>query len=85
MTKLDHMAYTLADRACICDIESNAIDTLVSGQRWLDIRAMTDPREMPDEVIEMNRQALDYAEQRALFTRHPIYAHLVRINPEHKT
>lgn len=83
MTTLTHMAYTLADRACICDIECNSVYAHLDGLRWLDIRAMTDPREMCDDVIEMHTQALAYAEARGLFTKHPEHAHLVRINTEH--
>ena len=79
------MAYSLADRACVADIECHAVAAYLDGQRWLDIRAMTDPREMPDDLIEMHAQALAYAELRGLFTKHPDHAHLVRIAPEHRT
>ena len=73
------LAYLLADRACICDIECNAVATKLQGREWFDTRPMLDRREMPDEVIDMNAQALEYAEQRGLFTRHPAQPHLVRI------
>jgi hypothetical protein len=81
-TALDKLAYTLADRACVCDIECNALPTNVDGQGWFDIRAMLDPRELCDETIDMMDQALTYAAQRGLFKRHPDFAHLVRITQE---
>ena len=78
--RLAALAHQLADRACISDIETEAIaHTDEHGRKWHDTRPMLDPREMPDDFIEMNRQALDYAHQRGLISPHPQHAHLVRI------
>jgi hypothetical protein len=78
--RLAALAHQLADRACIADIETEAIaHTDEQGHKWHDTRPMLDPREMPDDFIEMNRQALDYAHERGLISPHPQHAHLVRI------
>lgn len=82
MSRLDVMAYVLADRACIADVECHAVAVRDAGQRWWDVRPMTDPRELCDDSIEMNAQALAYLEARGLLTRHPQHAHLVRIAME---
>lgn len=75
------LAHLLADRACIADIETNCIAQRPDeqGRRWYDTRPMLDPREMPDHLIDMNRQALDYARARGLVSAHPQLPHLVRI------
>lgn len=74
------LAHTLADRAVVSDIETEGVaQTDEHGRIWFDTRPMLDPREMPDDFIEMNRQALDYAHQRGLIRPHPSHAHLVRI------
>ena len=82
MTRLDRLAYTLADRACIADIETECHVLQADGVPWWDTRPMTDPRELPDDLVEMNTQALAYAELRGLFTRHPLRPYLVRIQPQ---
>ncbi len=85
MTQLDTTAaaYALADRAVISDIECNCIGVRQPHDpaRWYDTRPLLDPREYPDPLLEMNRQALDYADARGLITRHHDAAHMVRINP----
>jgi hypothetical protein len=74
------MAHTLADRAVVSDIEAEAApQTDEHGRKWYDTRPMLDPRELPDDFVEMNRQALEYAHQRGLVSPHPQHAHLVRI------
>lgn len=73
-------AHRLADMYVIADIETCA--TRVGD--WWDTRFMFDRRELCDESIDMNRQALDYAMQRGLVHAHPEHAHLVRINKAHK-
>jgi len=82
MNALDRMAYELADRACVTDIESNGTLLAVVGACWIDIRPLTDRRELCDEMIAMNKQCLAYAEQRGLFLRHPDFDHLVQIDTE---
>jgi hypothetical protein len=73
------LAHQIADRAVICDIESEGIrQTDEQGRRWYDTRPLLDPREQPDDCIEMFRQALAYAHERGLISPHPQHAHLVR-------
>jgi hypothetical protein len=74
------MAHRIADRAVVADIESEAVPhTDAQGLIWSDTSCMLDPREMCDDFVEMNTQALDYAQQRGLITRHPKFGHLVLI------
>ena len=78
--RLAELAHQLADRAVITDIESAAhSQTDDHGRRWYDTRPMLDQREYPDDVVEMNRQALDYAHQRGLVSPHPQHSYLVRV------
>lgn len=80
------LAHRIADRAVICDIETECLVVCdETGRGWWDTRVMLDPHELCDESIDMNRQALDYALQRGLVHAHPDHAHLVRINPDHQT
>jgi hypothetical protein len=80
LIKLADTAHTLADRTVISDIETEGVaQTDEHGRKWYDTRPMLDPRELPDDCVEMNRQALDYAHQRGLVSPHPSHAHLVRI------
>ena len=70
----------LADRACITDIECHAhAQTDAQGRKWWDTRPMVDPREQPDQAVDMNFEALAYAHQRGLIIPHPVDSHLVRI------
>jgi hypothetical protein len=74
------LAHQIADRAVISDIETEAVGQLDEQQRrWYDTRPMLDPREMCDDMVEMNTQALAYAHERGLISPHPQHAHLVRI------
>jgi len=78
--QLAKLAHTLADRACVADIECQAVLTDIEQPgRWHDTQPMLDPNEQPADIIEMNAQALAYAEMRQLFDRHPTQPHLVRI------
>lgn len=78
--QLAELAHQLADRACISDIEVHAhAQTDDLGRKWYDTRPLLDPREQPDDFIEMNLQALAYAHERGLISPHPVNTHLVRI------
>lgn len=76
------LAHRIADRAVIADIETEAnAQTDEHGQRWYDTRPLLDPRELPDDWVEMNRQALEYAIGRGLVEVHHLHDHLVRVQP----
>lgn len=79
--QLEALAYQLADRACISDIEAEAVAAPIGAGvlRWYDTRPMLDPRELADDFVERNRQAIGYALGRGLIMRHPTQPHLVRI------
>jgi hypothetical protein len=78
--RLSFLAHVLADAMVVSDIECNAhaeLDAL--GRRWFDTRPMLDPREQPEEIIDMTRQALEYALARPLVVQHSHKPWLVRI------
>lgn len=78
--ELSRRAHRIADAACIADLESGATpQTDAHGQRWYDTRPMFDPREVPDTIADMYREALDYLILRRAVEAHPLHAHLVRI------
>lgn len=78
--QLADLAHQLADRACIADIETQAQRCpRVGAVQWYDVRNMLDPREQPDDFVEMARQALAYAEARGIILRNSSDPHLVRI------
>jgi hypothetical protein len=72
-------ALLIADRAVISDIETECVVEVLHWQRWYDTRPMLDPRERPDDLIEMARQAIEYAVRRGLVERHHAHAYLVRV------
>lgn len=69
----------IAERAVICDIESECPTISVDGITWRDTRPMLDPREHAPEIIDMATEALEYAEARLLISCHPLQRHLVRV------
>lgn len=78
--RLAELAHKLADRAVVADIEGEGIpQTDEHGRTWYDTRPMLDPREQPDDNIEMSLQAISYAHERGLISQHPVDTHLVRI------
>ena len=72
-------AVSIADRAAIADIESHCpvFYRMPDGRKVYDTRPMTDEREHAPEVVDMARQALDYARWRQLIWSPPGSAHLV--------
>jgi hypothetical protein len=78
--RTDALAHTLADRACIADIQTNCHLRHDSMARaWWNTQPMLDPNEQPAQCIDMNAQALEYAEARGLIVRDPTQPHMVRI------
>ena len=75
-------ATLIADAAAFSDIEANA-DAVSTGEgpQWYDVRPMLDEREHSLEAIDLATEAIHYAVQRGLATRHPTIPHLLRLNP----
>lgn len=80
ITQLLTLGLAIANRAAICDIESECVATEDDdGARWYDTRPMVDPREHSGELIDMATDTLVYAEASGLIRRHAQHRHLVRI------
>ena len=80
LARVHHLALTLADRACIADIESEGFpERDAEGRLWHDVRPLLDDREHAQVFVDMAREALDYAQLRGLVEVHPKAAGLVRI------
>jgi len=72
-------AFELANEYVISDIECNGRAVLCDKLKWYDVRGMLDERELSPQCIDMNRQALAYAEEAGLIERNAASPHLVRI------
>lgn len=73
-------AFKLADRYAVSDIETQAVSLRgPDGTRWYDTRVMLDPREHEPRSLDMAQDAIEYAIERELATRHPEQPHLLRI------
>ena len=78
-TALIEQAFQIANAAVICDIESEGHQVVLGGWVFYDTRPMTDLNEHGPEVVDMLRQAIDYALQAGLAMQHPTQPHLLRI------
>lgn len=79
-TDLLGMALAIANRAAICDIETECVATTdAAGVRWYDTRPMLDPREHSGEIIDMAVEVLLFAAESGLIRRHAEHRYLVRI------
>jgi hypothetical protein len=72
-------AVRIADRAVICDIESEGVRIGAQSERRYDVRPMLDEREHSPEFIDMARESLAYAAARRLVLLDEQTPHLVRI------
>jgi hypothetical protein len=79
---IDAHGHKLAGMYVIAEIETASDPIKRNGVSWWDTRVMLDPRELPDDFVEMNRQSLQYAYLRGLIAWHPDEPHLVRIIPQ---
>ena len=76
---IDAHGHKLAGMYVIAEIETACDRVKRNGESWWDTRVMLDPRELPDDFVEMNRQSLQYAYLRGLIAWHPDEPRLVRI------
>lgn len=60
------LAYRMADRLVVADIECEAVRIRPDSERLWDVRHMLDPRESCDEAIDMVREAIAYGMWRGL-------------------
>jgi hypothetical protein len=77
--ELAAMSQRIADQQVIAEIESNCPAYVQGGDKWLDTRFMTDPREHSGEVLDMNAEVLGYAARRGITIAHLLQPYLVRI------
>jgi hypothetical protein len=73
------MAFDIADRAVIADIEGECSAHCADGHRWYDLRPMLDLHEHAGPVIDMAQQAVVYALLRGLVVADTKHPHLVRV------
>lgn len=74
------LAMRIANRAVLDDIRSECPRVhLGDGQHWLDLRPMLDQREHSPASVDMAGEAIAYALDCRLITRHPVHAAYVRI------
>lgn len=71
------LAVSIADRAVISDIESEAIRLDLDGRAWWDTRLMTDAREHAPEVVELASDSIRYAVGTGLASVHPNQPYLL--------
>lgn len=69
----------LAERAVVADLQTACDAVVIDGTCWWDTRPMTDTREHAQEICDMAREALHYAECRQLIAWHPQHPHLARV------
>lgn len=64
-------AFAIADAAVVSDVETNAllVGGLSYGRLLYDVRPMLDPREQPQEVIDMAQQAVNYGLARGILAK----------------
>lgn len=66
-----------AMRSIVECIECECNPVQIFGQTWYDTRPMLNPHELPDSMLDINRELLDLACAHQLIARHPQQSHLV--------
>jgi hypothetical protein len=79
-TQLIKLAFEIANRAVIEDLESYAVKVQTDGRIWWDTRPMTNPHEHCAESIDMANEAIRYAVGAGLVGLHPQRPYLVTIH-----
>lgn len=78
-TALIKQAFAIANTAVVADIEMECHQVMLGGWVFYDTRPMVDPNEHDPQVVDMARQAIDYALQAGLAMQHPTRPELLRI------
>lgn len=63
----------------VTDVETTAVRVHAMGSRWYDTRPMTDPREQPQEFVDLAVEALAVGQSIGALFPHPDKPHLVRV------
>lgn len=74
------LAFHIANRAVVEDIESYAVKQVTDGRIYWDTRPMLDTREHAPQMVDMAAQALQYAIGAGLVGLHPQRPYLVTIH-----
>lgn len=69
----------IADRAVVSDVETMGVPVQHADGRWYDCRPMLDPREQPDSLVDMAREAIAWGLQRGLLVAHAYVPGLYRV------
>ena len=80
MIDLANMAFRLANRTVVAEIESEAVRVKEDGITYWDIRPMLDPQRLSAEEVALNTEALRFAALSELVSMHPEHQHLYKIN-----
>ena len=73
------LAFQIANRSMVADIESEGYRVQLDGLSWYDTRPMLDETRQGPEGVQLNTDALAFAITTRIVERHPELAHLVRI------
>jgi hypothetical protein len=76
---LTRVAFEIANRAVVEDIESYAAKEVIDGRTWWDTRPMTDPREFRSASVDIADLAIAYAIGAGLARLHPQRPYLLAI------
>jgi hypothetical protein len=74
-----HLAFEIANRAVVEDIESYAVKEITDGRIYWDTRPMTDLRLNPPTSVDMATQAIRYALTCGLAAVHPQRPYLITL------
>lgn len=77
---ITQMAFRLANRTAVAEIESEAIRVKDDGITYWDVRPMLDPQRLSAEEVALNNDTLRFAALSELVSMHPQHAHLYKIN-----
>jgi hypothetical protein len=73
-------AFAIADADVVRLIECEGVPVTHAGLRHYDVRPLLDERESAPQIIDMNRECLQYALERGLALRAPDVPHYLRLS-----
>jgi hypothetical protein len=78
---LTTLAWALADRAAVVDIEVCDYEIMADGTRCYDLCGLVNADLLSPESLALNADSLRWAFWRGLIEQHPTRRHLVRLKP----